>query len=250
MSVDAFLHSLDRLSTSGTSAAHFADFCELTYCAYARFTAPAPQRADALHLRALAVAERSTAPTILAYDALRDQAQQIVRQGGIDLLGSAAERLQILDKQVGEQRFTPWEIAQFMAAGTIAQEGVQKSLRDSGYFKLIEPACGAGAMVLACADILEQDGQTVDQAMLVRAVDIDRLAYQMCYLQLTWRGVAALVIHGDTRAGEEYESAYTYAASRFFLRYGHLVFAHERVCKPSAPVAQSKIGSPAPEAAP
>jgi hypothetical protein len=81
---------------------------------------------------------------------------------------------------------------------------------------------GAGGTVLAAADTLAQQGFDPGLHMLVNAIDLSPLCFHMTFLQLTLRGIPALVEHGNTLSGERFARAWTQAATAFYLHHGRL----------------------------
>jgi type I restriction-modification system DNA methylase subunit len=61
-----------------------------------------------------------------------------------------------------------------------------------------EPSCGAGGMIIAKAMALKDKGINYQRAMRVTAQDLDWLAVYMTYIQLSFMGINAVVIQGDT----------------------------------------------------
>ncbi|CAD6180902.1 Uncharacterised protein [Escherichia coli] len=70
------------------------------------------------------------------------------------------------------------------------------------FITLREPACGAGSMILAVADILNRSGYPAYRRMWVSATDIDPLAAGMAYIQLSLCGVAGEVVTGNSLCNE------------------------------------------------
>lgn len=66
---------------------------------------------------------------------------------------------------------------------------------DEGPITLCEPACGAGAMILAYAQALPADAR---RRLRVTAIDISKVACDMCFINTTLWGIPTEVIHGDT----------------------------------------------------
>jgi len=64
---------------------------------------------------------------------------------------------------------------------------------------LCEPACGAGAMILAFAKALPPESR---RRLLVTATDINKTACDMCFIKTTLWGIPAEIIHGDTIASK------------------------------------------------
>ncbi len=72
------------------------------------------------------------------------------------------------------QFFTPWDVARMMA--TMQLGDTETLFRDRPFITLSEPACGAGCMVLAFADVLRKGGWPPHRYLWVSATDIDPLA--------------------------------------------------------------------------
>ena len=66
-----------------------------------------------------------------------------------------------------------------------------------GYVCLNDPACGAGATLIAARNHMELIGVGSTQAFFV-GQDIDRTAAMMCYIQLSLLGCAGYVVIADT----------------------------------------------------
>jgi hypothetical protein len=156
--------------------------------------------------------------TVRAYPALLALADSAVMQG-CDFLGSVATQMEVLNAQIG-QFFTPWEVARLMASITLENPG--GIIAEKGFLTLQEPASGAGGMVLAAADVLAQQAFDPGLHMLVHAIDVSPLCFHMTYLQLSLRGIPALVEHGNTLSGERFARAWTIATNDFYLRHGRL----------------------------
>ena len=73
-------------------------------------------------------------------------------------------------------------------------------LAEKGYLSVSDPACGAGAMLIAFANVSREQGINFQQKVLFVAQDIDVTATRMCYLQLAVLGCPAIVICGDSLA--------------------------------------------------
>ncbi len=142
-----------------------------------------------------------------------------VQEGGVDFLGDVAGEYEFLNKHL-EQFFTPYNVARMMAEMNLF--GFESFIHERGFFKMQEPAAGAGVMVLAAADVLQGMGFDPGLVMLVNAIDISSLAYHMCYLQLSWRGISALVECRNALGSEPGEAAYTPRAMEFYQHHGWL----------------------------
>jgi hypothetical protein len=101
------------------------------------------------------------------------------------------------------QFFTPYEIAGLMARLTVGD--VADHVRRHGYITLNEPACGAGAMIIAAADAIQEQGVNYQTAMHVVAQDIDPTAVHMTYIQLALYHIPAIVVHGNSLAATSWD---------------------------------------------
>ncbi len=117
-----------------------------------------------------------------------------------DFLGECFAALDLSSKYKG-QFFTPYHISKCMAS--ILGENSKE------HESLSEPACGAGGMIIARADVLTGLGVNYQQVMEVQAVDIDSLCVNMCYIQLTLLHISAEVIHGNSLTLEVFKRWYT-----------------------------------------
>lgn len=123
-----------------------------------------------------------------------------------DFLGTVFMELDMGSKYKG-QFFTPYHISALMAKMTIGE--VATKLNDEQYFSCCDPACGAGAMLIAVIEAAKEEKLNPSTNIYIEAIDIDKLACLMCYIQLSLYGVAAKVIHGDSLAWKHFDSWYT-----------------------------------------
>ncbi|HFD4165971.1 TPA: N-6 DNA methylase [Pseudomonas aeruginosa] len=114
-----------------------------------------------------------------------------------DILGKIFEELGLANADRG-QFFTPFHIGQLMAQLLIDPVKQASEIKRWGFITLNEPACGAGAMVIAFAQSMFERGINYQQHLHVTAQDIDERAVHMAYVQLSLLGVPAVVIHGNT----------------------------------------------------
>ena len=124
-----------------------------------------------------------------------------------DLLGQVFHELELSSAERG-QFFTPYHLCEAIAR-LQAQDGLHEKIRQRGFVTVSEPACGAGAMVIAMAFALRERGVNYQQHMHVTAVDIDSRAVHMAYLQFSLLGIPALIIEGNALTLEERDHWYT-----------------------------------------
>lgn len=112
-----------------------------------------------------------------------------------DALGSLYMSLNLGNQWTG-QFFTPYDLALLTARTTLHDAGAL--IDQNGFLTVYEPAAGGGAMVIAAAEVLQDQGFDYRETLHVTAQDIDPIAVHMCYVQLTLLDVPAVVVHGDT----------------------------------------------------
>ena len=111
-----------------------------------------------------------------------------------DFLGEMFMALELGSHWKG-QFFTPYTICKAMAQ--INVRDYDELIAKRGYFAVHDPACGAGATLIAARNTLELAGISYKQAFFV-GQDIDRTAAMMCYIQLSLLGCAGYVVIADT----------------------------------------------------
>jgi hypothetical protein len=112
-----------------------------------------------------------------------------------DFLGSVFMELELGSDRMG-QFFTPYDIQLMMAkmlTGDIA-ERVQKK----GWEEMQEPACGAAGMVVAYAECMLDAGLNPSEHLFVTGIDLDPIAADMAFIQLSLLGIPAEIITGNT----------------------------------------------------
>ena len=126
-----------------------------------------------------------------------------------DLLGSTFMMLDMGSSQNG-QFFTPYDVSRMMGMMLMGEgQELVKKIGERGFVRLLEPACGAGGMVIAAAQSLHQAGVPYQQSMHAVAIDIDRRCAHMTFLQLALLHIPAQVIHGNALSGQAWEHWYT-----------------------------------------
>lgn len=123
-----------------------------------------------------------------------------------DILGSLYMELEIANKDAG-QFFTPPELSELMARMTFTPE--LDKLETRPFITAGEPAAGAGGMILALVKVMIGAGHNPAEKLWVQAIDVDRMAALMCYIQLSLWNVPAEVIVGNTLSWEVREVWYT-----------------------------------------
>ena len=116
-----------------------------------------------------------------------------------DFLGKLYHRIGLEQEQKG-QFFTPYHICEFMSEINYAGDEMLDAKTGKKYITVSDPACGAGAMLIAFANTARKYKINYQDKVLFVAQDIDETAMLMCYVQLSLLGCNAAVIRGDSLA--------------------------------------------------
>lgn len=109
-----------------------------------------------------------------------------------DCLGPTyMELLSSSQAQWGGEFHTPAEVCELMARVTLEGTPPPKE----GLIRVCEPACGAGAQILAFAHVL---GPQHLPRVRVHATDLNATACHMCFVNTTLWGIPAVIVHGNT----------------------------------------------------
>lgn len=199
----------------------FQDFVDMCYCALAQ-RAPGcrPERTaelEAEYMRTIKPyaerEERHRFPQMMA------ETGRLLNGGGHDALGEAAGEIEALNPHMG-QFFTPYEVSRMMAEATLTD--APRIVEEQGYITIMEPACGAGGMVVAAADALAGHGVDLAKDVLVHAQDLDHRCHRMTYVQMCLRGVSGWAGHGNSLSLEVFGGDWTHATREFYDKHGHL----------------------------
>lgn len=121
---------------------------------------------------------------------------QEMERGKCDYLGGLYMELG-LGNDAGGQFFTPYDVCRMMARISLEHAG-EMILRE-GWISVNDPACGAGATMIAAADELQNDlGINYQEDVLFAGQDIDCTTGLMCYIQMSLYGMAGYVHIGNT----------------------------------------------------
>lgn len=125
--------------------------------------------------------------------------------GADDVLGKIYMESGMGSKAAG-QFFTPYHLCVLTAE--LALQNQIEEYREGKKITLSEPSCGGGAMIIASAKVLQDNGINFQDAMEVVAQDLDWKGVYMCYVQLSLLGISATCVQGDTLC-EPYDPART-----------------------------------------
>lgn len=115
-----------------------------------------------------------------------------------DFLGELFMALELGNQWKG-QFFTPYSVCKMMAAITYGDE-MEQRIEQQGWVSVNDPACGAGALLIAFANECLKPERSINYqtSVLFVAQDIDLLAGCMCYIQLSLLGCPGYVVIANT----------------------------------------------------
>ena len=112
-----------------------------------------------------------------------------------DFLGDLFMRFDLGNEWKG-QFFTPYCVCQMMSSLTAGD--LKAQVEEKHWVHSHDPACGAGATLIAFANECRDQGVNYQTSALFVAQDIDRTAALMCYVQLSLLGCPGYVVVGDS----------------------------------------------------
>ncbi|MDF0543826.1 N-6 DNA methylase [Sphingobium sp. H39-3-25] len=159
--------------------------------------------------RYLEIVGRYDRPTVDMFPQVFAEITMALEAAPGDVLGSIFTALEIHNKNRG-QFFTPYPVCQMMAEITLGDAKDARALiADKGFVSAMEPACGAGAMVIALAQAMLAVDINYQRHLHVTAVDIDQRAVHMAYIQFSLLHIPAHVIVGNSLSNEVREHWFT-----------------------------------------
>lgn len=213
MSVAQFHEALDEISGERARSENLRHFLEAAYCSVARVTAPDATRSEALHARYMTVvrAYESNRKIMTRMSQLLSRLILAVVQYRGDFLGEAYATSGLANDR-RQQFLSTYGIAEVTVRELLPQPDVSARLSKGQPITLLDPTCGTGTMVIAAAAHLESMGFDPRRALFATLVDVDPLAYQMAFLQMTFKGIPAVCICANMLTEQELDRACTAAA--------------------------------------
>lgn len=114
-----------------------------------------------------------------------------------DFLGSMFMALDLGSHWHG-QFFTPLSVCRVISE--ISTGDLKSKIEHDGYISVLDPACGAGALLISFAETCVNKKVNYQQHVLFAAQDVDMTAGLMCYIQLSLLGCPGYVIIRDSLA--------------------------------------------------
>ncbi|WP_232016433.1 N-6 DNA methylase [Sphingobium sp. YG1] len=153
-------------------------------------------------VRYLDIVRRYRPDVIDLFPQILGELVQALEAGPGDVLGALFHDLELHSKARG-QYFTPYTLSRFMAQAVVGDpENMKEIIAQHGFVTAMEPACGAGSMVIALAEAMRDIGHNYQRHLHVTAIDIDPRAIHMAYVQLSLLHIPAHLMVGNALSGE------------------------------------------------
>ena len=192
------VQTIRRLSRRWDTQRVFSDFVELTAISISNVVDQS--RSIAREARYLQIVSQYSPEEVGLFPKMVAELDLALAGGFDDVLGRVFCELKLQGKYAG-QFLTPYELCRMVAKASVF--GGIETITDRRYLRLVEPACGSGALIIAFAQELEAAGIQYEDALQVTAVDIDPRCTHMTYVQLALLGISGVVVHGNTLSVQE-----------------------------------------------
>ncbi len=178
-----FRKHLERLTHNRDTHTVFAAFVRLAACALSAGQREAEYMDE---IKRWDAADQKVFPLAFA-----DMVDEMEAKPFTDVLGTHYMEFALTTKgqQSNGEFHTPQSLCDLMAQIQL------QDLPAEGPIRIAEPACGAGAMILAAGKAVSPE---VRRRMRFTAVDVSRTACDMCFINTTLWGIPTRVVHGNT----------------------------------------------------
>ncbi len=122
-----------------------------------------------------------------------------------DVLGRLFMELDLGNQRLG-QFYTPYDLARLIAGMTVDRHTITSQIARDGFVTVHEPACGAGAFLIALCDQVQQAGANPQTQLHVTAEDVAAEAVHMAYIHLSLLHIPAVVHHRNSLTRESVDS--------------------------------------------
>lgn len=191
-----FVDIFNKLTYSRQRWQIWGDFVTLAACSFSNvLDAEHREEREALYMMTVKQYERDEIdlfPQLLAVTV-----EALERNPDQDFLGALFQLLDLGNHWKG-QFFTPFSVCRMMAK--ISLGDAKEQVEEKGYISVNDPACGAGALLIAAATEFKEMGVDYQQHVEFIGQDIDFTAAMMAYLQISLTGCPGYIIVGDTLA--------------------------------------------------
>jgi len=201
-----FKKTLEGFHHNRNLRAVFTDWLEIAACAihqepYHAGLVRKDEAFEQVEAQYMAAVKKYTREELDAFAKLLGITKLALWEGKTDFLGQLYMELEISNDRNSEF-FTPFPVALMMAKMTFGD--VSGQIKEKGFITVGEPACGGGAMLIAAAQVIEEQGFDPGAVMFFDATDISKPCCNMAYLQTSILGLSGIVRHGNSLSREQW----------------------------------------------
>lgn len=189
-----FLNEFHKLCYSRSSWQVWADLMAAIACSISNVADRSPEHYESREKEYAQCIERLGSVEVPA-KMLAIIVEALERNPEQDFLGAMYMQLNLGNHWKG-QFFTPYCVCKMMSE--ITCEDVDSHIEKQGYLSICDPACGAGATLIAAANTMKKCKHNFQNHVVFVAQDIDRITGMMCYIQLSLLGCAGYVCIANT----------------------------------------------------
>ncbi|WP_099076678.1 N-6 DNA methylase [Nostoc linckia] len=206
-----FIKGFSDLTRSRSTGAVFSDWLEIVAVSMRQLPFQAgelPKDADfqTYEDKYLAVAKRYSTEELNRMSEIMGMAIVALKLHPCDFLGQCYMEMEQGNEAAG-QFFTPYEVCRLMAKMTVGTaDSLKETIQKKGVITVQEPAAGAGGMMIALAQEVEELGFDPRAVLRFDAIDIARNCFNMSYFQMAATDLQCTVHHGNTLSMEIWES--------------------------------------------
>lgn len=202
MSLPPFAKTLEKLSHHGSYNRYldvFRDFVTMAACTLAPPSVTGPGTTREEEYMQIVRKQPEGHPKIYA-EALAQLVDEMEAKPYHDCLGDVYQEWSSASQaQHGGEFFTPHDLCRMMARMTVTREMFEQDRAAMTQ----EPACGSGRFILATVEVM-RELEIPPCHLKAVCIDVNKLAADMCYVNLTLHGIPAEVIHGNTLSLEQW----------------------------------------------
>ena len=199
-------HAIRQLSYNQHLFTTFRHFVELSAIAFSNVADPIHR--DAREAQYMAIVKQYPPDVFRKFPELLSMLTQCLELESTDVLGVLYHRLELHNEQAG-QFFTPYPLCLTLAKMLV--HDAKHLVTEQEFIRAHEPCVGSGAMVIALAQTLREEGMNYQQCLHVTAIDVDLLAVHMAYIHFSLLHIPAIIVHGDTLRLKTYSVWRTFA---------------------------------------
>ena len=194
MKENEFMRIFRQLCTIRSPWAVWADLISMIACVISNLIDRTPEHFERREKEYLECLERMGSHELPAQlygiivMALENQPEQ-------DFLGKMYMDLGLGNHWKG-QFFTPYSVCGILSEISCGE--IDRKIEEKGYISISDPACGAGATLIAAVNNMKTVKHNFQNHVLFIGQDIDRIVGLMCYIQLSLLGCAGYICIGNS----------------------------------------------------